>query len=608
MPLLAQIVPPGWPDHDAIRAQLDRILASEPFARSARISRFLKFAVEQTLKGNANSLKEYTLGVEVFDKSPSFDPRTDTIVRVEVRRLRTALFAYYASTGQNDPILIELPKGAYVARFAPRSLPSSPTVASPARLERGPTLAVLPFVDMSEKQDQEYFCDGLTEQLIHAFTGVDGLRVVARTSSFQFKGKAEDVRRIGELLNVGVVMEGSIQRAGDSLRITAQLIDTTDGFHILSEVYDCQYTDIFRIQDEIASAVLERMRLKPGAKIPGLQMPTLEAYNLHLLGQHFFNKWTPEGVQRAIDFYTQAIAADPNYSLAYLGLANCFGLLGYMGTMPLQVAAERHSTLTEKALELAGPLAEGYISRAIGKAHFEWNWPAAEQEFRRGISLSPKSAHSRFMFGVVLAQLGRFPESRSELETAVVLDPLSTRAITTIGKVLALEGNYRTAEEQLWRAIEIDPGFQLAYQTLGLLYTQMGDSKRAISIFEKALALAQGAPEAMADLARANLIAGRQQEATEVRRQLKTAASVPSYDLAIVHAAAGELDDAFSCLQAAVAQHDMRLTWMKVDPRFQPLQSDPRFAGTLQDLGFNRARDSPLVTSISSVPTANSTT
>ncbi len=261
---------------DAARAALDKLLASKHFAQSDRLTRFLRFTVEHTLQGRAASLKEYLLGVEVFDRKPSYDPRVEPIVRVEARRLRTKLQKYYETDGRDDPLRIELPTGSYAPVF--RRPEAS---AAPAATQQ--SLAVLPFLNLSSDPDNEYFSHGLTEELIHALTKVEGLRVVA---ALQLKGKAHDVRQVGQQLGVGAVLQGSVRRSGDRLRVTAQLIQVSDGAYLWSETYERRMKDVFAIQDEISRAIVDTLRIRLGARpeAPLVRCHThnLEAYQLYL--------------------------------------------------------------------------------------------------------------------------------------------------------------------------------------------------------------------------------------------------------------------------------------------------------------------------------------
>ena len=314
-----------------VRLQLERILASKGFANAERMSRFLRFAVEHTLENRAAELKEYVIGVEVFDRTGSYDPRLDPVVRVEARRLRSKLASYYEEEGKADALLIDFPKGAYVAVFRNRT----ETTRTPAASQKRSTIAVLPFANLSAGSKNDYFSDGLTQELIHLLTKVDGLRVVAWNSSSQLKGKTPDPYSVGQQLKVGSVLTGSIRGANDKLRITAQLVNTADGYYLWSETYDREMKDVFAIQEEISSAIVKTLSDKLASKAPELKSSArnLEAYNLYLKGRFHWNKRTGVGLHRSIQYFTDAIAVDQDFAMAYSGLADSYSLLADYGLM-----------------------------------------------------------------------------------------------------------------------------------------------------------------------------------------------------------------------------------------------------------------------------------
>jgi TolB-like protein len=380
----------------------------------------VRFTVDQALDGKAGEIKEYVLALEVFDKDTSFDPRLDTSVRVEARRLRAALVSYYATAGRDDTILIEYPKGSYAPVFQLRqeagsqqqqrletaaldgpassrlpfnwrrvivyALPmlfaasaifwafggkrlwSVHEPASPAN--QITSIAVLPFVDMSAEKDQEYFCDGLSEELIHALTKLPGLHVVARTSAFQFKQKTSDIRQIGQQLHVGAVLEGSVRKEGRKLRITAQLNTTADGYHLWSEAYERDLNDVFRAQEDIARAITKTLKISLAGRTEPLVdrgSDDTEAHNLYLQGRYFSNKFTPKAIEQSIPYFEQAIAKDPKYALAYVGLADAYGRLGYEGTLPPAEGSAKRNTYLTKAFELNSGDVQG--SAALTRWH-----------------------------------------------------------------------------------------------------------------------------------------------------------------------------------------------------------------------------------------------
>src|SRR5260370_14969243 len=327
---------------EPIQVELKKILASRILAGSGQLRPFLRFTVEQTLRGHGDQIKEYTLGVEACAGGESSDQQTDNIVRAKAGKLRSKLEAYYSTEGCDDPLLIEYPKGSYVPVFRGRELPApepparfvlrrkmlwAATAAAamvavaaywiivkqrpkPAAGSAVPSIAVLPFVDMSAGKDQEYFCDGITEELINTLAKVEGLRVVARTSAFEFKGKGQDIRKIGGQLNVGAVLEGSVRKAGDKLRVTAQLNNVADGYHLWSETYDREMKDVFAIQEEISQAIVNILRVKLAANRPVLvkrYSDDLEVYNLYLKGRHDLNTTRTERLKVAIEEFERAL-------------------------------------------------------------------------------------------------------------------------------------------------------------------------------------------------------------------------------------------------------------------------------------------------------------
>ena len=326
---------------------LERILATDTFSRSPRLARFLRFTAQQALEGNEDSLKEYVLGVEVFDRREDYDPRIDPIVRVEARRLRAKLKRHYETGGRDDSVVIEFPLGSYVPRFLKRA------AAPPARtVERSvETIAVLPFTNLSSDPENEYFSDGLTQELIDALTKVEGLRVVAWSSANQFKEQRPDLREIGERLHVRSILEGSVRKSGDVLRIAAQLIHAVDGYYLWSETYERGMKDVFSVQEEISRAIVSTLsvRLTGRPRDPLVKPGTssVEAHNFYLKGRYCWNKRVEPALLQSIEYYEQAIAADPLYAQPYAGLADAYTIIGQYGIRPAR-------SLMEKARSVSG--------------------------------------------------------------------------------------------------------------------------------------------------------------------------------------------------------------------------------------------------------------
>ncbi|MGH9631605.1 MAG: hypothetical protein ACRD7E_25140, partial [Bryobacteraceae bacterium] len=301
---------------------------SETFARSVRMSRFLRFSVEHVLNGRAGHLKEYVIGVEVFDRGTSYDPRVDPIVRVEARRLRSKLEHYYETEGREDDLIIDLPKGNYAAVF--RSRGAAPPNAGPGT--HSAAIAVLPLISFGPHGDDEYCADALTQELIHALTKVDGLRVVAWNSAVQMKGRQVDVYSIGQQLKVASVLRGHLRRAGERFRIVVQLVDTSTGYYLWSETFDRDFSEVFAIQEEISRAIVRNLKLSPSL-IPAATRSTAstQAFDLYLRGRFYWNKRTHEGLMKSIECFQEAIRLDENFAQAYAGVADAFTLLADYG-------------------------------------------------------------------------------------------------------------------------------------------------------------------------------------------------------------------------------------------------------------------------------------
>ena len=400
---------------DGVREQLEKILGSEVFARADRMSRFLRFIVQETLKGRGAQLKEYLIGVEVFDRESSYDPRTDPVVRGEARRLRAKLMEYYEHEGKDDLVRIHLPKGSYSVVFQASSV-ITPIELSPISIKAAPagakSIAVLPFLNLSPKPENEYFSDGLTEEIIHALGKVNGMSVVARTSVFQYKGRAYDIRQIGEQLRVQTVLEGSVRTSGERLRVTAQLVNAGDGYHLWSETYDRKMVDLFAIQEELSGAIVGTLQILVGpGELPTVRRPSsnMEAYHLFLKGRFSLQKRTEEGPRRGIEFFEQAIELDPAYADPYAGMAECFSLLTHKGLeMPRNVMPKAKSAAL-KALALDPQVPEAHIAMGFVRSTYDWEWEEAEGHYLQALqtnSHSKAEAHHWYASDFLLPSAG----------------------------------------------------------------------------------------------------------------------------------------------------------------------------------------------------------
>jgi serine/threonine-protein kinase len=566
---------------------LEKIVASPAFQGSGRMCRFLRFAVEHTLSGGGASLKEYLLGITIFDRDESFDPRVDPIVRVEARRLRAKLKLYYETDGREDALIIELPTGSYVPRFRLRSAGGEPepapvTVATAAQTN----IAVLPFANLSPGPDTEYFSDGLTEELIHALTKVEGLRVVAWSTAAKLKDRQDDIYAIGRQLNVGAVLVGSVRSSGGRLRIMARLVDTGTGYYLWSETYDRQVEDLFAIQEEISRAIVGTLRIRLiGARASesiARGPSNLEAYKLYLKGRFHWNKRTREELERAIRHFRETVAVDPRFAPGYAGLADAYTLLADYGLAPPAEVMAQAKSAALRALELDQNLAEAHASLALMLSLHEWKWAEADGHFRRALTLNPGYVNTHHWYACDhLALLGRLDEALAEADLAISLDPLSQVITESRCYLLMLARRYEEAIDQSRRVAELDPYFYKAYTGPGRTYIQMGRYDEAIRMLEKGRALSGDVPTLLAALGQAHALDGNTAKARALLKRLEELARtihVPASAFAVIHLGLGENSRALDHLEAGCDRHELALSAINVHPVYDVLRGQPRFA------------------------------
>ena len=444
------------------------------------------------------------------------------------------------------------------------------------------SVAVLPFVNMSSDKENEYFSDGVAEDLITALSKISGLHVAARTSSFAFKGKNEDVREIGKLLDVGAVLEGSVAKSGDRVRITAQLIDTQNGYHLWSETYDRDLKDVFAVRSQLAQTVAEalQVRLLAGERQALEKKPTedVEAYQLYLKGRHEIASFTPAGYENGMRYLQAAIARDPNYALAHLGVAYYY--LGAVDYIPGRDALPRSRAAAEKALQLDPSLAEAHADIGWVRWLDDRDHEAARREFQIAIRMQPDLAFARQNYGWYLVAVGMTGDGLAESRRAVELDPLSSETNTIHGFNLYFARRYEEAIEQLRTAVSIDPDYGWAHEFLGRAYAKSGRPAEAIAELEIANRLASGIfAENKAPIARIHADRGEPAEARKILHALRAEREnfVPSYHLAVIEAGLGEREQAIESLEKAAAEKSYWSGWINVDPDLDVLRSDPRF-------------------------------
>ncbi len=500
----ASALAPSAPAPEEIRAHLEKVLASRLFARSLRLCRFLRFSVEESLAGKDGRLKEQIIGMEVFDRKSDYDPRIDPIVRVEARRLRAKLKAYYASAGRADSILIGLPKGAYLPFFKMRSASApaprtSLVAASGSVLAPRKSIAVLPFANMMQGAEDDYFSDGLTEELIHLLTRIPSMRVVAWSSTSKLRGREADLTGIRRQLRVGSVLRGSVRRTLSRVRVTVQLIDSASGDYLWSETYERGLENIFEIQGEIARAIVHALRIKltvrPQTETPR-RAPTVACYNLCLQGRFHANKRTEDGLRKSVERFEEAILADESCAEAYAGLADAYSLLADYGLLSPADAVPKARAAAERALELDPQSAEAIVSLAFVRSSFEWRWEEAEALYRAAIAVNPGYSRARHWYGVdFLGLLGRCQEALSEARAAYDLDPLSMIIREGVGYMHMICRDYPRAVAVYREITDMDPDFYKGYSSLGRVLALMGKYDLALDSLERARKLGGDVPE-----------------------------------------------------------------------------------------------------------------
>jgi TolB-like protein/Tfp pilus assembly protein PilF len=628
-------IPQGWEDGFAeteVGKELEKILSSDGFRGAEGLKRFLRYTVERTLHGEGGQLKEYRLGVEVFDRDSSFDPRLDPVVRMAARRLRSKLKDYYETEGIQDAIWIAVPKGSYAAAFsrsASKELPIAcevepsrhkrywwlegislvllfatvmgtvvywirprqPQVAAPAP---HPSLAVLPLLNLTGNPDSEYICDGVTDELTSALSKLPGVRVVARTSAFKFKNKPEDVRSIGEQLNVSSVLEGSLQKSGERLRITVQLIRASDGYHIWSQTYDRDSKDAFAVEDEITQTIAATLRVRlvqAGQEVGGPRRADAEAHELNLRGRYWLNRRTPPDLWKAIAYFNQALEKDPAYAQAYLGLAESYSTLGANDQASPREVLPKARAAAEQALRWDESLGEAHAVFAWITFLDGWNFGLAEREFRRALQLSPNYAAAHQWYGLTLMPQRRFDESVREFNLAQNLDPLSLILSTDKGVVYYYSDRQDKAIEEAQQVLAHDADFADAHLLLGMARERQRQFKIAVQEIDKYLEVSGQDPDALMKLGVAYAHAGDRARALRMIAALRkpsTSRYVPFYYIADIYAALGDKETAFEWLDRALDQHSNSCLLLSIDPAFEDFRSDPRFQEAARKLGLPR--------------------
>jgi TolB-like protein/Tfp pilus assembly protein PilF len=451
------------------------------------------------------------------------------------------------------------------------------------------SIAVLPFVDMSPQKDQDWFCDGITDEIIGRLSNISELKVPARTSVFFFKGKEQDIREIGKKLGVATVLEGSIQKVETKLRARVDLINIADGFHLWSETYDRDLNDVFIIQDDIAQKIVDVLKIrlfgKEQAQLVKHHTEDREVYNLYLKGRYFCNKRGKNDLLKAIAYFQEAVRQDPSYALGYSGLGMAYVALGANQHLPSSEAFPRAKEAVLKALEISQELDDAHVTLAGELFYFERDYSGSEREFKRAFELNPSNAEGHRFYAWLLMCTGRSEEAIKEMLLARDLDPLAPRNNADAGWIFYYARDYSRAVEELKRSIEIFPEHEGNYFRISRVYLQLGKYKEAI---ESIIHFSEQ-PYFMPTLAYAYALSGENDKGREmlnnILRNLDRQFFSP-LEIAEVFVAMGDKKKAFIWLDKAFAEGDYAVNWLKILPEFDPLHSDPRFLGILRRMNF----------------------
>jgi TolB-like protein len=496
----------------AARSELERVLGSPAFTRNERLGRFLRFVVERHLEGKDEEIKESVLAVEVFGRSPDHNPKQDSIVRTEASRLRARLNEYYQAEGKDHSVIIELPKGRYVPVLRQSLARQTPTDSYPGRKHssRGTwlawgiafvllaavasglwslqhrnspiSIAVLPLINLSQQPDSDYFADGLTGEIIRDLSIIDGLVVRSQTSSFSFKGRPQNVGEAGRQLNADYILEGSVLRAGEQLRINAQLVRVRDDFPLWSARFDRELTDAFAIQDEISRGIVNSLRLKLGRGRRRYET-SAEAYDLYLRARSLFIEGGFPGLSDSVDSFEQAIAKDPSFAPAFAGLAEAHAARSGQFRFDLADEMTKMRVAAEKAIQLDPVLAEAHDALGITFAR-DGRWEESEKSFRRAIELEPNRSLTYANFAVYLLwPLARIQEALHQLRVAEKSDALSPEIQYFLAYVLSSGGQYDRAASHCER---VPANYWAKSVCLGEARLAQGRIDEAIRILETA--------------------------------------------------------------------------------------------------------------------------
>lgn len=613
-------VPHASVSKEDIAPQITRILNSSTFNKSERMRTLLIYLVEQSLHGAPEKLKEYAIGVDVFKKEVSFDPRMDTTVRTEARRLRSKLDEYYRTASEDDVIEIELPKGSYGLlfhtrrRFAPPEVPASSTTSAvgrtqyarvtisaallvvivaagwwyrAARINAHPkrairSLVVLPLLNLSGDASHQYLSDGITDALITDLAGISVLRVVSRASSMSYHSLRKTAPEIGRELGVDAVLEGSMTYQGDRIRVNAQLVVASSDEHLWAATFERQEKDVLRLESEITQAITKEIRVRilpeEQRRIQLAHAMKPEAYDAYIKGRFFISRWTQASWEKATSYFHEAVSRDPGSALAHAGLAAAY-CIGSGWAMAPNECGPKCKEAAETALAIDSSLAEAH--RELGGYHlfYAWNWPAAARELKTAVELNPANPISHEVYGYYFWAIGAMDEASREHRLAVQLNPVSLISNTNVGDVFYYDRRYSEAIQQYRKTLDLDPNFGLAREHLGKALVQNGRFGEAITELQTASRV-ERSPWTISSLGYALASASRSREALGLIDELKSQSSrryISPLTVAVIYIGLHKPDLAIEWLEKAFQDRTDVLVWLKRDPIYDPIRARPGF-------------------------------
>lgn len=519
---------------------------------------------------------------------------TDTFVDFDhglnaaVNKLRDAL-----NDSAEKPNYVEtLPRRGY--RFISAvGLHDSQNLLGEPRSPKIQSLVVLPLENFSKDPEEEYFTDGMTDQLITNLAQIGALRVISRTSAMRYKGTKKPLQEIARELHVDAVVEGAVMWVGGRVRISAQLIEAPTDHHLWAASYERDLRDVLSMQEEVTRAIVSEIRVKltaqEQARLANRHPINPEAYKLYLKGRYHWNKRSLEGFQKAIEYFHLAAAKDPAYALAYVGLADTYTYFSFFDVVPPREAMPKAKAAAARALEIDNRLGEAHVSLGYVSYMYDWDWPAAGKHFEQALTLNPAYSRAHTFYPFYLSSLGRSEEALAVAKYSLDLDPASPAVSHSLAVQLYLARQFDNAIAQVHKTLELDPNFAISYELLGEVYVSRGMYRESLSELEKYSALSRGRAMSLALLGYAHARLGERSQALGVLRQLEAASKqsyTPPFSFAVVYAGLGEKDQAFAWLEKAYGERTSRLGYFKVEPLWDPLRTDPRFADLVRRIGL----------------------